>query len=58
MLFAGLFIMLQGVTEIFESYLGGMGQLMHAITMFLGAVFFLYGIYSYHQMLKRASQLR
>lgn len=58
MLFVGLFIALQGVTELIESYIGEIGQIAHAASMFLGAVFFLYGIYSYHQMLKRASQPR
>jgi len=58
MLLVGLLISLQGVTELFESHLGEMGHLMHAVTMLLGAIFFLYGIYSYHQMLKRAWQLR
>lgn len=58
MLLAGIFITLEGVTELSAPYTGEIGHVVHAATMFLAAAFFFYGIYSYHQMLKRASQLR
>lgn len=56
MLFAGLFVVLQGVTELTELFMGEIGHILHSVAMVFGAAMFLYGIYSYYNMLKRASQ--
>jgi hypothetical protein len=58
MLLVGLFIALSGITELTEDYLGEFGVGAHSIAMLLTGVSFAYGIYSYHQMLNRATKLR
>jgi len=58
MLFAGFFTAMSGITELIEPYVGEIGTVAHALAMFLTAVFFIYGIYGYHQMLNKAVKLR
>jgi hypothetical protein len=57
MLLAGFFMALSGVTELVAHNLGEMGSVAHSISTFLAAVFLLYGVYGYHQMLRRAVKL-
>ena len=57
MLFAGIFTALAGITELTAHYTGEVGEVVHAISMLLMAIFFAYGIYGYQQMLKRATKL-
>lgn len=58
MLFAGFFTAISGITELIEPYMGEMGEAAHALAIFLTAVFFIYGIYGYHQMLGKAVKNR
>jgi len=58
MLFAGLFTALSGIAALIEPYVGEVGHVTHEATMFLTIVFFAYGIYSYQQMLGRATKPR
>jgi len=58
MLFAGFFIALAELTELIASHFAETGEVVHTVAMFLAAVFFVYGIYGYHQMLNKAVKLR
>lgn len=58
MLFAGFFAALSGITELIEPYLGEIGEVAHAVAMFLTAAFLIYGVFGYHQMLNKATKLR
>jgi multisubunit Na+/H+ antiporter MnhG subunit len=58
MLFTGVFIALAGLSEVLESYLGEIGVAVHSVFMLLAAFSFIYGIYGYHEMLKRAVNLQ
>jgi hypothetical protein len=53
MLLAGLFTALSGITELLAPRLGEMGHVTHTISMFLTAIFLIYGIYGYHNMLNK-----
>jgi len=56
MLLAGIFFALMGVTELLEAYLGEWGGVIHDIAMVLGGATFVYGLYGYHQMLRKTAK--
>lgn len=58
MLFAGLFTAVSGITELVPPISSELGHMVHTISMLLGAAFFAYGIYGYHQMLGKVTKLR
>ena len=52
-LLVGIFIALTGITSLTRHYFFEWGDIVHDTFMFLSAVFFTYGIYSYQKMLGR-----
>jgi len=58
MLLAGVFTALSGITEIIAPSLGELGHTIHTVSMFLAALFLIYGVYGYHQMLNKTVKPR